>query len=372
MSGPSHFVDYVRLTVKAGDGGDGCVAFLREKYVPHGGPAGGDGGRGGSVYLQADSDLATLLDLKMRPHWVAGRGGHGEGKNRSGRGAKDITLNVPLGTTVIDEETGEELGDLTYPGQRLLVAAGGKGGLGNQHFANPTNKAPRKWTAGKPGEERRLILELKVIADGGLVGLPNAGKSTLLGAMTSASPRIGSYPFTTLSPNLGVFVASDYQQRITLADIPGLIEGAHTGAGLGDRFLRHIERTKILVHLVAPEAGETAEGELTVADADPETLLYAYDLVEDELRQYSQRLLIKPRVVCLSKIDLLKPEEVDAIVAAFRERGVKLLPISATTRQGLDVLQQRIEEVVLALLNQAAAGQEIAEAESIPDPDEEE
>lgn len=345
MSG--HFVDQVRVHVKAGDGGHGCIAFLRLKGQPHAGPAGGDGGRGGSVVLEADRDLVTLIDLKTRPHIIAKRGDNGGGKNCSGRSGEDATIKVPLGTVAVDAETEEEIGDLTEHGQRLVVARGGDGGRGNQHFATPTNRAPRKAEDGWPGEERNLILELKIIADVGLVGLPNAGKSTTLAALTDARPRIAPYPFTTISPNLGVFVASDLQRRITLADIPGLIEGAHTGTGLGDRFLRHIERTRALVHLVAPEAGEDEDGKPTLADASPETLLYAYELVRSELAQYSEALLRKPRIVCLNKADLLSGEERAEAVAAFEEKhGIAPLFLSARDGEGLEALRVRIEELV--------------------------
>ncbi len=359
-----HFVDYVRIHAKAGDGGQGAIAFLREKHNAFGGPCGGDGGRGGSIWLEADEEMTTLLDFRQRPSWVARRGQHGLGKNMSGRSGKDIVLKVPLGTTVVDLDTGEEIGDLTRHGQRLRAARGGDGGRGNQHFATPTNKAPRKAEAGWPGEERRLALELKVIADAGFVGLPNAGKSTLLAAMTAAHPKIASYPFTTISPNLGVFMSSDYKRRLTLADIPGLIEGAHHGAGLGDRFLRHIERTRVLVHLVAPEGGETQEGELTEADADPEVLLYSYHLVEDELRQYSTALLEKPRVVCLTKTDLLAEDEVSAAVEAFRAEGVELVPVSARRPEDVEEIKRRIEDLV------PPEDEEPEEPDSEPEPEE--
>lgn len=342
-----HFVDYVRIHVKAGDGGEGCIAFLRSKGEPFGGPAGGDGGRGGSVFLEAEKEMVTLLDFKSRPSWVARRGQHGMGKNMSGRSGEDIVLKVPLGTTVTNAETGEELGDLTEPGQRMCIARGGDGGRGNQHFATPTNKAPRKAEAGWPGDERHLLLELKVIADAGFVGLPNAGKSTLLAAMTSAHPRIAPYPFTTLAPNLGVYTASDFQTRITLADIPGLIEGAHSGQGLGDRFLRHIERTKVLVHLVAPEGGESPDGEPVAADGDPQSLLYAHDLVMEELRQYSDSLLEKPRIVCLNKVDLLTGEELAGVRAAFQERDIELHLLSGADGTGVAELMTMIERAVL-------------------------
>lgn len=350
MSEATHFVDMVRLHVKAGDGGHGCISFLRLKGQPHGGPDGGDGGRGGSIILEADRELVTLIDLKTRPHIAAARGGHGQGKNCSGRSGKDIVIRVPLGTVAVDADSGEELGDLTEHGQRLVVARGGDGGRGNQHFATATNKTPRKADDGWPGQERNLLLELKVIADVGVVGLPNAGKSTLLAAMTEAHPKIAPYPFTTVSPNLGVFLASDFQRRVTMADIPGLIEGAHTGVGLGHRFLRHIERTRAIVHLVAPEAGQMEDGEWQLTNDDPEALLYSYELVRHELETYSRRLLQKPVIVCLNKSDLLGAEAIHTICEAFRERHrIDILPISAEKKQGLDELQQRIERLVFLM-----------------------
>jgi len=340
----THFVDMVRVHVRAGAGGSGCMSFMRSKGQPWGGPDGGDGGRGGSIILEADALMATLIDLKTRPHLMADRGAHGQGKNCSGRGGKDIVVRVPRGTVAVDADTGEELGDLTVAGERLVVAKGGDGGRGNQHFATPTNKAPRKYEPGWPGEERNLVLELKVIADAGLVGLPNAGKSTLLAALTEAHPRIAPYPFTTLSPNLGVFLASDFERRITLADIPGLIEGAHKGQGLGHRFLRHIERTRVIVHLVAPEAGEDEHGQLTTADPDPEALVYAWRLVRSELEHYSVELARKPSIVCLNKTDLLTDEEVERARTEFnRLTGVEPLLISARDGAGLDELRRRIE-----------------------------
>ncbi len=347
MSG-HFFVDHVQLHLTAGDGGDGCIAFLRLKGQPLAGPAGGDGGRGGSIFLEAEREMVTLVDLRSRPHVKARRGENGGNKNCSGHSGEDITIKVPLGTVAVDADTGEEIGDLTEHGQRLLVARGGDGGQGNQHFATATNKAPRKAHPGWPGQQRNLILELKIIADVGFVGLPNAGKSTLLAALTDAHPKIAPYPFTTLSPNLGVFVASDYHRRITLADIPGLIEGAHTGAGLGTRFLRHIERTRILVHLVSPEGGADETGEATIADASPETLIYAYELVRNELSSYSDILLSKPYVVCLNKVDLLTEEEIQEIVAAFEKKfNMRPFVISAREDVGLDALRAKIEEHVL-------------------------
>ncbi len=341
-------MDFVRIRVKAGDGGKGCIAFRREKYVEHGGPNGGDGGRGGSVWIEADKDLVTLLDFTHRTFFKAGDGEHGLGSQCSGRSGEDVTLKAPLGTVVTDQATGEVIGELLSHGQRLLVARGGDGGRGNQHFATATNKAPRKAEAGWPGAERQLALELKIIADAGFVGLPNAGKSTLLAALTRATPKIASYPFTTLSPNLGVFDATSMRRQITLADIPGLIEGAHRGAGLGDRFLRHVERTRLLVHLVGPEAGTDSEGEATNLDARPESLLYAWELVENELRAYSADLPRKESIGVLTKTDLMTAGERDAILAAFRGKlGIELTPISARTGEGIEELRSQIEAAIL-------------------------
>jgi GTP-binding protein len=330
------FVDYVKIHLKAGDGGDGCISFLREKYVPRGGPNGGDGGRGGNIYLVADPNLVTLLDFKHRSSFKTRRGQHGMGKNCSGKDAEDLRIPVPLGTTVSDE-SGVVLADLTEPGQEFLAARGGRGGRGNQHFATPTNKAPRKFEYGEEGEERTLILELKVIADVGLVGLPNAGKSSLLAALTAATPKIAPYPFTTVHPNLGVMELCD-DRRCTLADIPGLIEGAHRGAGLGDRFLRHIERTRLLVHLVAPSDTEPR--------VEPENLQEALRLVNEELRLYSDQIAARPQIVCLTKCDLLTPHEREEGLRALSSADAMPIAISSTTREGLGDLRLAIEKAL--------------------------
>lgn len=331
------FVDYAKIYLEAGDGGDGCVSFRREKYVPFGGPDGGDGGRGGHIYLVADPHMTTLLDFKYKPHHKTKRGGHGSSNNCTGRDAPDLYLRVPLGTVVYDEH-GQLLAELVEPGQTFLAARGGRGGRGNQHFATAHNKAPRKFEYGEEGEKRTLILELKIIADVGIVGLPNAGKSTLLAALTAANPKIAPYPFTTVHPNLGVMELGP-AQRCTLADIPGLIEGAHRGAGLGLRFLRHIERTKLLVHLLAPPENGT-----------PPTFdhyRYAYRLVNEELRSYSESLVQKPQILCLSKIDLLEPQTVTELIQRFgEEEGVDVLALSARTGEGLEALRSRIAQAL--------------------------
>jgi GTP-binding protein len=331
MSGHA-FVDRAEITVESGSGGDGCVAFRREKFVPRGGPNGGDGGKGGDVVLVADNQLATLLDLRYKRYYRAPVGRPGEGSQCSGKSGDDIELRVPRGTAVYDVE-GKFLADLSEHGQRWIAVRGGRGGLGNQHFATPTNKAPRKATLGKPGERRRIILELKVLADIGLVGMPNAGKSTLLAHLTSADPKVADYPFTTLSPNLGVHVYEDLD-RVTIADIPGLIEGAHTGAGLGARFLRHIERTRLLFYLIADfEAG-----------LEPGDLRYQFELLRDELRGYTVNLAERPFFVLFSRTDEwldplgpeLRAQMERRIREAFAECGaLELFFISSHTGLGL-------------------------------------
>lgn len=328
------FVDFVKIHVKGGDGGNGCISFRREKFVPRGGPNGGDGGNGGSVYLETDSQIATLLDLRYRPLHRAGRGQHGKGKNMHGRNGKDIIIKVPLGTVVTEGDI--QVADLTKPGQRYCAAKGGKGGFGNQHFTTSVRQAPRYAEKGKLGEERSLILELKIIADVGIIGLPNAGKSTLLAHITHATPKIAAYPFTTIHPNLGIYEKNISGEHIVMADIPGLIEGASRGAGLGDRFLRHIERTRILVHLIAFDE----------STMDFSALYEKYEMVLHELSVYSDRLLQKPQILILNKIDLVSPKKVNDVVKAFRTRGMEILPVSAKEKKGLDVLLPRIEEIL--------------------------
>jgi GTP-binding protein len=330
------FIDYLKVHVKAGDGGSGRINFRREKFVPRGGPDGGDGGKGGSVIFEVDSKLGTLLDLKYHPNIEAKRGGDGGTNNCFGPDGQSVVVRVPLGT-VVSDEAGRQLADLTEPGQRWVAAKGGMGGLGNTHFATPTNKTPRYAQPGTEGQERTLILELKLLADVGLVGLPNAGKSTLLSKLTAATPKIAPYPFTTLSPNLGVMEFEDLT-HMTLADIPGLIEGASRGVGLGDRFLRHIERTKVLAHLVGDEQGLF----------DPEDMLYKYDLVCEELAAYSPLLARKRQLVIVTKTDLADPDDVAQTLAAFRERGIEPLTISAFSGEGLDALRQALRELVEA------------------------
>jgi GTP-binding protein len=312
------FVDQATIRVYAGAGGSGAEAFRREKYVARGGPSGGDGGRGGDVVLEADDQLSTLLDYRYQEHYRAERGQHGEGKNRTGRSGEDLVLRVPPGTYVTDAETGESVGELLEPGDRLVVAKGGRGGRGNAAFASPTNRAPRKWEPGELGEERRLSLELKLIADVGLVGLPNAGKSTLLSAVSAARPKVADYPFTTLQPNLGVVQLSG-SRTFVLADIPGIIEGAHEGKGLGLQFLRHIERTRVLAFMIPADSEDPA--------AELETL-------RAELAEYSAELADKPFSVVLTKADLLGPD--DDVEAPPAPEAWATFVLSSVSGRGVD------------------------------------
>ncbi len=318
------FVDYVEVNVVAGTGGSGAEAWRRESFVPLGGPAGGDGGRGGHVILRADAQLATLLDFRYHEHYKAERGQHGQGKNRTGRDGEDLTLRVPIGTVVRDVATGEVLGEMIEDGQELIVAKGGHGGRGNAAFATPTNRAPRKWEPGWEGEERRIALELKLIADVGLVGQPNAGKSTLLAAVSAATPKVADYPFTTLTPNLGVVRLSDHRSFV-IADIPGIIEGAHEGKGLGLRFLRHIERTRTLAFMVPLDA------------PDPQQ---EYELLRSEIGSHSAELAVKPHCIVLTKSDLLGPDDVAPRIEAPDAWGQYV--ISSVARSGLDELLEAL------------------------------
>ncbi len=327
------FVDTARIYVKAGDGGHGCIAFRREKYVPRGGPAGGDGGRGGDVILVVDHNIQTLMDFRYQRHFKAERGEHGMGDKKHGANAEDIRIKVPPGTVVKDAETGEVLADLTEPGQEVVVARGGRGGRGNARFKSSTNQAPQFAEDGKPGEERWLELELKLLADVGLVGFPNAGKSTLLSRVSAAKPKVASYPFTTLIPNLGV--VEHGEQSWVMADIPGLIEGAHQGVGLGHEFLRHIERTRVLLHVV-DVAG--TEGRDPVDD---------FLKINEELGFYDERLTKLPQIVAANKIDIPAGEEnLPRFHEAVQKKGFKVFPISATTGQGIDALLAAIAETL--------------------------
>jgi GTP-binding protein len=325
------FIDEARIWVKAGDGGKGCVAFRREKYVPRGGPAGGDGGDGGDIILESTQHLNTLLPFRYNREFSGESGGHGQGSNRHGAGGEDRILQVPVGTVVFDEASGEKLFDFAQAAQRFVVARGGRGGGGNARFATSTNRAPRRADPGEPGQEARLRLELRLLADVGLVGFPNAGKSTLISRLSAAHPKIADYPFTTLEPCLGVVAAGD-EQSFVLADIPGLIEGAHTGHGLGTRFLRHIERTRLLLHLV--EVSETGR--------DP---VEDFQVVRRELEQFKATLVEKPLVVVANKIDQPGSEPRQEALKEFcQQQGLIFLAISAVRGDGLDELRYHLGE----------------------------
>ena len=325
-----HFIDEAKIYVKAGNGGDGAAAFRREAHIAKGGPSGGDGGNGGSVIFIADEQFSTLLDFKYQQHYQAENGEHGRNKDQYGKGGEDRILRVPVGTLVKDQQTGDLLADLVASGQRVVVCQGGKGGLGNIHFKLPWNQAPRHAEPGTPGEERTIILTLKLLADAGLVGYPNAGKSTFIAAVSRARPKIADYPFTTLVPHLGVVAVGD-QRSLVLADIPGLIEGAADGAGLGHRFLRHIERTRAIIHLLEVSFDP---------ERNPE---HDYDTLQTELRRYDQGLAQRPQIVALNKVDLPHVREAYPVLRErFAARGIDLAAVSAATREGLQPLLEKL------------------------------
>ena len=320
------FVDEVRIRLEAGNGGQGCISFRREKYVPRGGPDGGDGGKGGDIYLQASERKHTLLDFRYRHYFRAPSGKHGQGQNKHGRSGQDLILEVPVGTVVKDIDTNEIIADLTRSGEQWLAASGGRGGKGNARFVTSTVRVPRIAEEGHEGEHKELILELKLIADVGLVGFPNAGKSTLIAAVSAARPKIADYPFTTLVPNLGVVQYAD-SPPFVVADIPGLIEGAHQGAGLGTRFLRHIERTRILLHVI------------DVSQVPLDDPLRPFKQIENELDRYSDEISQKRRVIALNKIDLMQdPETIEKLANAYRQTNYPVVMISALQQAGLQDL----------------------------------
>ena len=338
------FIDRVKIKVKAGDGGDGVTAFRREKFIPRGGPSGGDGGVGGSVWMEANEGLNTLLHLRYNPEHKAERGRHGEGSNRYGKDGEDAIVKVPIGTQVFDPETNELLFDFTEPGQRYLAAKGGKGGWGNSHFTTSTRQAPKFHYNGRPGGMRELQLELKLIADVGLVGFPNAGKSTLISVISAAKPKIADYPFTTLEPNLGVVDMGDFRTFV-VADIPGLIEGASTGAGLGDRFLRHVERTKLMLHLVDVSS---LSGRDPVSD---------YEIINRELANYDENLGSRPQIVVATKIDSLdEPERLEALKKRAKKDRKPFFAISAVTNTGVKELVAALSSALTELGVTAAEG----------------
>jgi GTP-binding protein len=343
IGAPPVFVDEAKIFVKAGNGGNGCVAFRREKYVPRGGPSGGDGGHGGSVYLEANPNDNTLLRYRYNREFKADRGRHGEGSNCTGHSGIDMILQVPVGTLVFDDQTGETIADLATPGQRVLIVQGGRGGRGNQHFAKPWHQAPREHEEGHPGEDRHLRLELKLLADVGLVGFPNAGKSTLISVISAARPKIANYPFTTLEPNLGVVNAdggtgahgTELGRTFVVADLPGLIEGAHLGAGLGIRFLRHVERTRLLVHLI-----DTSDA----SDVEP---VHAFEIISGELRAFRESLAEKPVIVVATKLDATTDRaRLEALRDFCKERKLEFHAISAATGEGVRDLVRSVADAL--------------------------
>jgi len=334
------FIDEAKIKVKAGDGGNGCMAFRREKFVPRGGPSGGDGGKGGDVIMESSERHNTLVHFRFNPEHTAQRGRHGEGSNKSGREGVDVLLKVPVGTIVFDDETGDKIFEFTQPDQSFVIARGGRGGRGNARFATSVHQAPREHEEGRPGEARVYRLELKLLADVGLVGYPNVGKSTLISRISSARPKIADYPFTTLEPNLGVVAVGDARDEVSfvVADIPGLIEGAHTGAGLGTQFLRHIERTRLLVHLV--DVSDSSGRDDVTKDVE---------VINGELASFGAHLEEKPMIMVASKIDVVNKDKLAALKKYCKKKKLKLYEISAVTGKGIEPLKFAIAEEVQEL-----------------------
>jgi GTP-binding protein len=349
------FIDEATIRVKAGDGGNGCLAFRREKFVPRGGPSGGDGGKGGDVIMESSERHNTLVHFRFNPEYKAERGRHGEGSNKTGREGGDVVLKVPVGTILYDEETGQKVWDFSRPDERMVVAHGGRGGRGNARFATSTHQAPREHEEGRPGEERVFRLELKLLADVGLVGYPNVGKSTLISRISAARPKIADYPFTTLQPNLGVVAVGDKRDEISfvVADIPGLIEGAHEGAGLGMQFLRHIERTRLLVHLVDVS---DASGRPDIAK-DVEVIL-------GELDSFGAHLAEKPMLMVASKIDAANKDKLTKLKQYCKRKKLALYPISAVTGEGVEKLKFAMAEKVEGLREEEQQGAPASSKES--------
>ncbi|MGI6085561.1 MAG: GTPase ObgE [Acetivibrionales bacterium] len=351
------FIDIAEIYIKAGDGGDGAVSFRREKYIPNGGPDGGDGGAGGNVVFKADTGLRTLMDFRYKRKYIAERGENGSKRNRSGKSGTDLEVRVPVGTIVKDKETGRILADISKEGQEVVIARGGKGGAGNQHFATPTRQIPNFARRGSPGQELTAILELKLIADVGLLGFPNVGKSTLLSVVSSARPKIANYHFTTLTPNLGV-VSLGEGESFVIADIPGLIEGAHEGAGLGHNFLRHVERTRLLIHVI------------DVAETDGRDAISDFDVINRELELYNPELAKRPQIIAANKIDALSGQEkLERFRVEMEDRGYKVFEISAATNQGVDDLIRYTYEQLKVLPDIVLFDPE-QEIEIVPDKDE--
>ena len=342
------FIDEAKIRVKAGDGGNGCMAFRREKFVPRGGPSGGDGGRGGDVVMESSQRHNTLIHFRFNPEHKAQRGEHGMGSNCTGLDGKSVVLQVPVGTSLYDFETGELIHDFSEPDERIVVAKGGRGGRGNQHFATSTHQAPREHEMGRPGEERTYRLELKLLADVGLVGYPNAGKSTLISRISAAKPKIADYPFTTLEPNLGVVSVGEepHLQSFVVADVPGLIEGAHEGSGLGTQFLRHIERTRVLAHLV----------DVSDASGRPDPV-EDFKVINNELASFGNGLLDKPMIIVATKIDSANPDKLKKLTTYAKRRKMEFYAISAVTGKGIDELKWALARRVQPEGARAAGGE---------------
>ena len=340
------FIDEAKIRVKAGDGGNGCMAFRREKFIPRGGPSGGDGGRGGDIWMESSERHNTLVHFRFNPEYKAERGRHGEGDKKTGRDGEGIVLKVPVGTIVYDEDTGEMVHDFSRPDERVVIARAGRGGRGNAQFATSTHQAPREHEEGSPGEERNFRLELKLLADVGLVGYPNVGKSTLISRISAARPKVADYPFTTLEPNLGVVLAGEKgkEESFVVADIPGLIEGAHEGSGLGTQFLKHIERTRLLVHMV------------DVSDGSGRTdVIHDVDVIRGELASFGAGLEKKPTLMVATKIDVANPEKLKKLKLWCTRKKLKLYPISAVTGEGIEKLKYAMLEQVEKVRKKLAA-----------------
>jgi GTPase len=336
------FIDEAKIRVKAGDGGNGCMAFRREKFVPRGGPSGGDGGHGGDVLMSSSLSHNTLVHFRFNPEWKAPRGIHGEGSNCSGASGEPITLEVPVGTLLYDDATGELIHDFAHPAETIVIARGGRAGRGKQQFATPTHQAPREHELGRPGEERAYRLELRLLADAGLVGYPNVGKSTLISRLSAARPKIANYPFTTLQPNLGVVQVGEFPhtQSFTIADLPGLIEGAHLGHGLGIQFLKHIERTSVIVHLVDVSDASATEG------TDRPDPVADFKTITAELASFDPALAAKPTILVAAKIDVGNPDKLKKLTAFAKRRKLPFYAISAVTGEGIDKLKYAIADLV--------------------------
>ena len=345
------FIDEAKIRVKAGDGGNGCMAFRREKFVPRGGPSGGDGGHGGDILMSASLSHNTLIHFRFNPEHKAQRGGHGLGSNCTGYQGESTTLKVPVGTLLYDDQTGELIHDFSRPNETIVIARGGRGGRGNQHFATSTHQAPREHELGRAGEERSYRLELRLLADAGLVGYPNVGKSTLISRISAAKPKVADYAFTTLEPNLGVVSVGDWPHELsfTVADLPGLIEGAHLGAGLGIQFLKHIERTSVIVHLVdVSDSSAAPDGTAAASSTDRPDPVADFKVITAELATFDPALAAKPTILVAAKIDVANPAKLKKLAAFAKRRKLPFYPISAVTGEGIEPLKFAIAEMVAA------------------------